>query len=125
MASEETVKVAAPDGAVAQFDIQSTGERFTATGGGIYDVPPRVAKLIKEVGGFTPNVGPMILKGGRCPGCGFASYFARCSRCGTDRRVLIVEDRYSDIDALGMPVGQLTMRAALANIAQAARVVTG
>ena len=86
MASEETVKIAAPDGKVAQYDIQSTGERFTAKGGGIYEVPPRVAKLIKADGGFVPNVGPTILKGPRCPGCGFASYFARCSRCGTDQR---------------------------------------
>src|SRR5712691_2274912 len=86
MHDEEMVTIASPDGAVSQLDIQSTGERFIARNGGMYDVPARLAPLVRELGGFVPNIGPMILKGGRCGGCGFASYFVRCSRCGTDRR---------------------------------------
>jgi hypothetical protein len=84
---EDLVTVAAPDGKVAQYDIQSTGARYTARNGGLYDVPSRVAKLIKQDGGFTPNVGGAVKRAvPGCPVCGFASYFATCSRCGTDRR---------------------------------------
>lgn len=81
----ERVTIAAPDGAVKQLDMPD-GTRYTARGGGMYDVHPLHAKYVKGIGGFVPNVGPTVLTGPRCPGCGFASYFAKCSRCGTDRR---------------------------------------
>src|SRR5690348_16318098 len=57
---EDLVTVAAPDGAVAQFDIASTGERYTARDGGLYDVPRRAANLILREGGFRPNVGGAV-----------------------------------------------------------------
>lgn len=85
--AEDLVTVAAPDGAVAQFDIASTGRRYTARDGGLYDVTPRDAKLILREGGFRPNVGGTVKRSlPNCPECGFASYFALCSRCGHDRR---------------------------------------
>jgi len=83
--SEERVTIAAPDGAVKELDMPS-GRRYKARGGGMYDVAPSDAKYVLGIGGFKPNVGRTILAGPRCPHCGFASYFARCSRCGTDRR---------------------------------------
>jgi hypothetical protein len=82
---EERVTIAAPDGAVKELDMPS-GRRYKARDGGLYDVAPRDAKYVKGIGGFVPNVGPMVLSGPRCPGCGFASYFVTCSRCGADRR---------------------------------------
>lgn len=83
--AEERVTIAAPDGAVKELDMPN-GRRYKARGGGLYDVAPSDAKYVLGIGGFRPNVGRMILAGARCPSCGFASYFARCSRCGTDRR---------------------------------------
>src|SRR5690348_13566616 len=84
---DDLVTVAAPDGAVAQYDIQSTGARYTARDGGLYDVPPRVAKLICQDGGFRPNVGGAVKRSlPNCSECGFASYFVVCGRCGHDRR---------------------------------------
>lgn len=82
---EERVTIAAPDGAVKELDMPN-GRRYKARGGGMYDVAPKDAKYVLGIGGFRPNVGRTILAGPRCPSCGFASYFARCSRCGTDRR---------------------------------------
>lgn len=95
MDNEDMVTIASPDGAVAQFDIQSTGERFIARNGGMYDVPARIAPLIKELGGFSPNIGGAVRRAlPNCLACGFATYFAICSQCGTDRRVLIAEARH-------------------------------
>jgi len=82
---EERVTIAAPDGAVKELDMPS-GRRYKARSGGMYDVAPSDAKYVLGIGGFKPNVGRTILAGPRCPSCGFASYFARCSRCGADRR---------------------------------------
>jgi hypothetical protein len=82
---EERVTIAAPDGAVKEIDMPD-GRRYKARGGGLYDVAPHHAKYVKGIGGFVPNVGPTVLSGPRCPGCGFASYFVTCSRCGCDRR---------------------------------------
>lgn len=130
----ERVTIAAPDGAVKQLDMPD-GTRYSARGGGMYDVHPAHAKYVKDIGGFVPNVGPTILAGPRCPGCGFASYFAKCSRCGADRREAPIAVRPQDLSpqarvavfgsAGHLPTRELTMRAALGRIAQAARVVSG
>lgn len=122
--AEERVTIAAPDGAVKELDMPN-GRRYRARDGGMYDVAPSDARYVKGIGGFVPNVGPMVLAGPRCSGCGFASYFAKCSRCGTDRRMAMavrssivvgVAEREENRDAI--------QRAGYA-IRQAARVVIG
>lgn len=128
---DDLVTVAAPDGAVAQFDIASTGARYTARDGGMYDVPPRVAKLIREQGGFSPNVGGAVKRVmPNCPQCGFATYFVTCSRCGHDRREAPIAVRPQDLApvARGIVFGASATMARQTigqRVAQAARVVTG
>lgn len=45
---------------------------------------PADAKHIADIGGFIPAMNGISRKsvGYRCRGCGFGSYFTRCSRCG-------------------------------------------
>lgn len=76
----DTVRVAAPDGAVAQVD-GVTGRRYKATGGGIYDMHPADAKALIKAGGFRPTLGSPTRGGYEC-GCGFKPIFRLCSRCG-------------------------------------------
>lgn len=51
---------------------------------GIQDVHPHDAKAIVREGGFLPSaIGTTRAGlGYRCTGCGFGSWFSRCSRCG-------------------------------------------
>ncbi len=77
----ETVTVAAPDGAVAAVRGMS-GREYRARGGGLYDMTPSDARALLKAGGFTPSLGSPRSGGFPCS-CGFASLFARCSRCGT------------------------------------------
>jgi hypothetical protein len=80
--SYDPVRVAAPDGLVAEVD-GVTGRRYKATGGGMYEMHPRDAKALIREGGFAPGVGLALGGGGyRCPGCGFAAVIRTCSRCG-------------------------------------------
>lgn len=130
----ERVTIAAPDGAVKQLDMPD-GTRYSARGGGMYDVHPLHAKYVKDIGGFMPNVGPTVLTGPRCPGCGFASYFAKCSRCGIDRREVGMKTINEQRAEIGLPrvvvfgssegSPDSAVAVALRNVAQAARVVTG
>lgn len=81
MALEDKIRVAAPDGLVAQVD-GVTGRRYTATGGGMYEMLPRDAKALLREGGFVPSIGGVTRGGYQCPGCGFMAVVRRCSRCG-------------------------------------------
>jgi hypothetical protein len=82
MALEDKVRVAAPDGLVAQVD-GVTGRRYKATGGGMYEMHPRDAKALLREGGFVPSIGGPTIRGGyACPGCGFRAVVRLCSRCG-------------------------------------------
>lgn len=76
----ETVTVAAPDGAVAAVRGMS-GREYKARGGGLYDMTPADARALVQAGGFRPSLGTPARGGYPC-GCGFASLFMQCSRCG-------------------------------------------
>jgi hypothetical protein len=78
----DLVQVAAPDGRVREVDGPS-GRRYRSVDG-MYRMTPRDAAALVEVGGFVPNLGGRVAGGYRCPGCGFGSFFRRCSRCGGD-----------------------------------------
>lgn len=95
--SYDPVRVAAPDGLVAEVD-GVTGRRYKATGGGMYDMHPRDAAALVREGGFKPGVGLASGGGGYlCPSCGFKAVVRTCSRCGdrcetmTERRTRLVE----------------------------------
>jgi hypothetical protein len=76
------MRVAAPDGAVREVD-GVTGRRYRSRDG-VYDMHPADAAALVKAGGFTPGLGGRTHGGYRCttPGCGFGSFFAKCSRCG-------------------------------------------
>jgi len=76
------VRVGAPDGRVREVDGVS-GRRYRSTDG-MYEMTPRDAAALLQVGGFTPDLGGRVAGGYRCPDCGFGSFFRCCSRCGGD-----------------------------------------
>jgi hypothetical protein len=79
----DLVTVAAPDGRVREVDGPS-GIRYQSRDG-LYRMLPADAAALRAVGGFAPNIGGRTTRGGyRCTGCGFGSFFRRCSRCNTD-----------------------------------------
>lgn len=97
LALEEKVRVAAPDGLVAEVD-GLTGRRYKATGGGMYEMHPRDARALLAEGGFRPTIGGPTIRGGyACPSCGFRAVVRLCSRCGercetdVERRARLVE----------------------------------
>lgn len=77
----DPVRLAAPDGLVAEVD-GVTGRRYKATGGGMYEMHPRDAAAFKAEGAFVPSVGGYTRGGYTCPGCGFKAVVRTCSRCG-------------------------------------------
>lgn len=76
----DTVRVCAPDGAQREVD-GVTGIRYRSTDG-VYDMHPRDAAAFKTIGAFAPNLAGASATGYRCQGCGFASWFITCGRCG-------------------------------------------
>lgn len=93
----EPVRLAAPDGRVAEVD-GVTGRRYKATGGGMYTMHPTDAAAFRREGAFVPTVGGVSTRGGyQCPECGFMAYLRACGRCGArcettdERRARLVE----------------------------------
>lgn len=80
----DTVKVCAPDTWVREVDGVS-GRRYRSRDGA-YEMSPADAKALVSIGGFLPSLGAAFARatGFRCTGCGFGSFFRRCSRCGGD-----------------------------------------
>jgi hypothetical protein len=101
MALEERVRVAAPDGLVAEVD-GVTGRRYKATGGGMYEMHPRDAKALLREGGFVPSIGGVTRGGYICPGCGFRPVVRTCSRCG--HRAETADERWARLNTPGLTV---------------------
>ncbi|MGL5911918.1 MAG: hypothetical protein ACRCZP_18080, partial [Phycicoccus sp.] len=76
----DLVQVAAPDSAVRAVRGMS-GREYRSTDG-MYRMTPAEARALRAEGGFSPSLGTPTSGGFAC-GCGFASLFRRCSRCGT------------------------------------------
>lgn len=81
MTLNEPVRLAAPDGRVAEVE-GVTGRIYKATGGGMYSMHPTDAAAFKREGAFAPTVGGVTGGGYECAGCGFRPYVRTCSRCG-------------------------------------------
>lgn len=99
--AEDLVRVAAVDGAVAEVDGLS-GRRYKATGGGMYEMTPRDAWAFRQIGAFTPNVGPgLAAPGGYTCSRGHRNYFKTCGRC----EELEAREGFNDlVEALGLPL---------------------
>ena len=71
------------DGGAREIDGIS-GRRYRARNG-VFDIDPRDAKALKEIGGAVCSTAGVVRKGSgfRCVECGFASYFRLCGRCGS------------------------------------------
>ena len=75
-----------PNDAVVQADVRRPdghGRRYEG-----HIVQPRDAhdeRALREYGATSAATAGPHLAGANCPACGFASYFRRCSRCGTTR----------------------------------------
>lgn len=71
---------------VAQVDAPS-GRRYGGnTYGQVFDMTPSDAKAVVRLGGAYASLGGTASRkaGFRCPACDFGSYFATCSRCGSE-----------------------------------------
>lgn len=80
------MRLAMPDKACVGLEVEGARSGHT-TGyyGRIVDVEnPMHEKALRDLGAFPTNVGGRPSGGYSCPGCGFAGYFTRCGRCGTD-----------------------------------------
>jgi hypothetical protein len=77
------VRVPAEDRRQVQTEIN--GRRYTARDG-FFEMPERDARIhLKSAdmpGSWQVRGVPEPSRGYRCPGCGFGSFFVRCSRCG-------------------------------------------
>ena len=79
------MRLAMPDGACLGIDVSTESGRARYDGR-IVDVDnPRHIRMLKAEGAFPADLGGVTrAQGYRCRACSFASYFRRCSRCGTD-----------------------------------------
>jgi len=69
-----------------QVQTQIDGRLYTARDG-FFEMPDRDAKVHMKSAGYGHwNVAGVVKPqaGYRCPGCGFGSFFRRCSRCGSE-----------------------------------------
>jgi hypothetical protein len=75
-----------PDRAVTGVDIEGARGGLTAHYEGriVQTDNPRHIRALRDLGCFPINLGGRARGGYRCDGCGFSSYFVRCSRCGSD-----------------------------------------
>lgn len=76
-----------PDTALRGVDVQGaiTGAKTAynpSRDGTVTVTNPQHERALRELGAFPANLGGRPRGGRRCTGCGFGSYFTRCSRCG-------------------------------------------
>lgn len=79
------MRLAMPDGAVTGVQVEGARTGHTTSyDGRMVDVEhPRHVRALRDLGAFPVNLGGRPAGGYRCR-CGFASFFRRCSRCGSD-----------------------------------------
>lgn len=77
-------RVVSPDKALREVDGIGGGIRYRQRPDGTFHVTDRDAKALIQYGGFIqPDMGVgKRAEGYRCTGCGFGSWFRKCSRCG-------------------------------------------
>jgi hypothetical protein len=76
------VRVMGPSKGCVELD--TTRGRAKVGRDGSFDLNPADVKRLVAAGGFVPSMQGVASKsdGYRCTGCGFGTWFKRCSRCG-------------------------------------------
>jgi hypothetical protein len=81
---EDLVRVGAHDFRCVEVD-SSSGRRYKATDGGMYEMTPGDAAAMVREGGFKPGIGPgYSAPGGHVCPKGHRNYLKTCGRCERD-----------------------------------------